>query len=125
MKRFCKIHFTILMILTVLLNGCAKEPNPVTEINNGIQQSVSDLVSYAQNNMIIDTDKQMLIQGAQDCAARADAMTKTYESSLETCHVNQSKLKLERDGLGLIIILLVLFMLRNPLKSIGKKLLGL
>lgn len=114
-----------LLICVLLLSACAKQTNPITEINNGIQQSVSDLVDYAQNNMVMDTDKQYLIQGAKDCAARADAMTKTYEASMATCQANQNKLKLERNGLALIIVLLVVFMFRSSLKSIGKKFLGL
>ena len=111
--------------LTLLLSGCAREPNPITEINNGIQQTANELVDYAKNNMVIDTDKQFLIQGVKDCAARADAMTKTYEASLDTCYANQSKLKLERNGLMLIIVLLVFFIFRSPLKSIAKKFFGL
>lgn len=115
---------TILLTIFFLV-GCAPKTNPITEINEGIQQSVNELVDYAQNNMDIDTDKQFLIEGAKDCAARANAMTKTYEASLDTCYANQSKLKLERNGLMVIIGLLVFFIFRSPLKSIAKKLLGL
>ena len=118
-------RFTILLILTFLLNGCARHSNPITEINDGIQQSVSELTEYANNNMVMDSDKKLLLQGAQDCAARADAMTKTYESSIEACQVNQSKLKLERNGLALIIVLLIIFILRGSLKSILSKFLRL
>ena len=124
--KISKILFVVSIILTLLfLVGCTRTTNPITEINNGIQQSVNELVDYAENNMVIDTDKKMLIQGAKDCAARADAMTKTYESSMDTCYANQSKLKLERNVLLLIIGLLMFFMFRAPLKSIAKKLLGL
>lgn len=114
-----------ILLLIVLLCGCARKTNPVTEINDGIQQSISELTDYANHNMVMDSDKKLLLQGAQDCAARADAMTKTYTESITACETNQSKLKLERNGLGVIIVLLVLFMFRNSLKSIGKKFLGL
>lgn len=106
-----------ILVLTLLLSGCAREPNPITEINNGIQQSAQELVDYAQNNMVIDTDKQMLIQGVKDCAARADAMTKTYEVSMEKCATEKSKLKLERNGLGVILILVVVFMFRGSIRK--------
>lgn len=106
-----------ILVLTLLLSGCAREPNPITEINNGIQQSANELVDYAQNNMVIDTDKQMLIQGVKDCAARADAMTKTYEVSMEKCATEKSKLKLERNGLGVILILVVVFMFRGSIRK--------
>lgn len=106
-----------ILVLTLLLSGCAREPNPITAINNGIQQSANELVDYAQNNMVIDTDKQMLIQGVKDCAARADAMTKTYEVSMEKCATEKSKLKLERNGLGVILILVVGFMFRGSIRK--------
>ena len=105
------------LFLILLLSGCAREPNPITEINNGIQQSAQELVDYAQNNMVIDTDKQMLIQAVKDCAARADAMTKTYEVSMEKCATEKSKLKLERNGLVAILILLVGFMFRESIRK--------
>ena len=108
-----------------MLSGCTRHTNPITEINDGIQQSVSELVDYANNNMLMDADKKLLLEGAKDCAARADAMTKTYETSLTKCETEKNKLKLERNGLIGIIILLVLFMFRKPVKSIVKKLLGL
>lgn len=119
------LHFTILLILTVLLNGCARRPDPVTEINNGIQTSVNELVDYAHNNMIMDADKQLLLQGVKDCAARADAMTKTYAAKMEQCETEQSKLRLERNGLIGILILLIGFMFRGSLKTIARKLFGL
>ena len=113
------------LCLCFLLGGCWNHANPITEINDGIQHSVSELVDYANHNMKIDADKQLLLQGAKDCAARADAMTKTYTTSLDKCEVEKSKLKLERNGLLGIVILLVLWMLKSPLKNIGKKFLGL
>lgn len=105
------------LFLILLLCGCAREQNPITAINNGIQQSANELVDYAQNNMVIDTDKQILIQGVKDCAARADAMTKTYEVSIEKCATEKSKLKLERNGLIGILILLVGFMFRGSIRK--------
>lgn len=128
MKEFIKFVGTVfigLLLTGLLLTGCARDADPITEINNGIQQSVADLVDYAQNNMVMDTDKQFLIQGAKDCAARADAMTKTYEASISKCAAEKSKLKTERNGLGILLILVVLWLLKSPLKNIGKKFLGL
>lgn len=106
-----------ILLLGLVFSGCARKTDPVTEINNGIQQSANELVDYAQNNMVIDTDKQMLIQGVKDCAARADAMTKTYEVSIEKCATEKSKLKLERNGLGVILILVVGFMFRGSIRK--------
>ena len=117
MKRFA--------ILAVLLCGCVSKVDPITEINNGIQQSVSELSEYAHNNMQMDADKKLLLQGAKDCAARADAMTHTYTVAMEKCSTEKSKLKLERNGLFGIVLVLLFIMFRSPLKNIGKKLFGL
>ena len=111
--------------LLLVLTACARDPNPITEINNGIQQSIAELEDYAQNNMIIDADKKLLLQGAKDCAARADAMTSTYNVSIEKCSAEKAKLKLERNGLAGILLLLLFFIFRTQIKSVGKKLFGL
>lgn len=120
-----KTCFVFLLTSTLLLGACARHAEPITEINDNLQQSATELIDYAQNNMEIDIDKQFLINGIKDCAARANAMTQTYAVSIDKCYINNSKLKLERNGLAVIIILLVLFIFKTPLKSVGKKFLGL
>ena len=115
--------FIIFMLMCMC--GCAKSTNPVSDINDGIQQSVTELENYANHNMVMDADKKLLLRGAKDCAARADGMAKTCEANIEKCQTENGKLKIERNGLGGIVILLLLWMLKSPLKSIGKKFLGL
>lgn len=121
MKDFIKFIATVtvgLILFGLLLTGCARDTNPITEINNGIQQSVHDIVDYAENNMIIDTDKKLLLEAMKDCAARADAMTSTYNVSIEKCATEKSKLKLERNILGVILLLLVGFVVYKPIRKI-------
>lgn len=72
------------IFLVMLLAGCAKQ-SPVSEINNGIQEDVAQLVDYAQNNMTIDTEKQLLINGARACASRANDMYKTCAAEIKAC----------------------------------------
>lgn len=120
MKDFIKFIVTMflgLLFVGLLLTGCAREPNPINEINGGIQQSVNELVDYATNNMVMDTDKQFLLQGAKDCAARADAMSKTCAAKIDTCTAEKSKLKLERNGLALIMLLLIGFIVHKPIRK--------
>lgn len=120
MKDFIKFIITIflgLLLVGALLTGCTREPNPINEINDGIQQSVKDLSDYAQNNMVMDTDKQFLLQGAKDCAARADALAKNCKVSIEKCETEKSKLRLERNGLFGILLLLVGFMIYKPVRK--------
>lgn len=120
MKDFIKFIVTVflgLLLVGLLLTGCARESNPINEINSGIQQSVKDLADYATNNMVMDTDKQFLLQGAKDCAARADALAKNCNVSIEKFETEKSKLRLERNGLFGILLLLVGFMIYKPVRK--------
>lgn len=107
-----------LLILCVALSACAKTTNPVTNINDALQQDVAEIINYAQSNMEIDTDKQLLINGLKDCAARAGAMEQTCATVLEKCQIEQNKLKLERNGLFVIIIGLIGFILYRPIRKL-------
>lgn len=94
------------IIMAIALTACAKEPNPITEINDGIQQDVHELVDYANNNMIIDADKKLLLEGAKSCAAKADALTKACEAQISKCEAETDRAKAERNTLALILALL-------------------
>ena len=109
-------HFTKLLVLTLLITGCAKKPDPITTINDGIQQDVAQLVDYAKNNMVMDTDKEFLLKGATDCAARADALTQTCTARIETCEAETGKAKAERNMLALILILLAANAIRKMIR---------
>ena len=93
--------------MLVLLTGCAKQTDPVSVINDGLQQDVAQLIDYANNNMADDTDTKLLITGLKDCAARADAMTKQHETSIKQCQAETSKARAERNTLALVLILIV------------------
>ena len=75
------IGFIIGMALVMLLGGCSRH-TPVSDINNEIQQEVADLVDYANNNMDMDPDKQLLLTGARHCASRANDLTRTCEQTV-------------------------------------------
>ena len=106
-------RFTVLLVLTILLTGCAKDPDPVSTINDGLQQDVAQLIDYANNNMTDDADTKLLITGLKDCAARADAMTTQHDASIKQCQAETSKAKAERNTLALVLILLVAIKLFN------------
>ena len=75
------IGWVFALVLVLLLAGCSRQ-TPVSEINDGIQHDVTELIDYAQNNMTIDSDKQLLINGARNCAMRAADLTKTCEETV-------------------------------------------
>ena len=80
------ISYTILgrviaLVLVALLAGCSRS-TPVSDINNEIHTEVSELVDYAHNNMEMDADKQLLLNGARHCAARANDMARTCDQTI-------------------------------------------
>ena len=58
MKRFCKIHFALLLILTVLLNGCGSQQEPAQTVINFTDNSQLVQVVGDNNNMAATTDVQ-------------------------------------------------------------------
>ena len=102
-----------LLIVAITLAGCAKEPDPVSTINDQLQQDVAQLIDYANNNMADDPDTRLLKSGLKDCAARADAATKQHETSIKQCQAETSKARAERNTLALVLILLVAIKLFN------------
>ena len=92
--------------LALILAGCASKPEPITNINDDIQQGVAELVDYANNNMDIDADKKLLLEGAKNCAAKADALTQACTARIETCEAQTNKAKAERNTLALVLLLL-------------------
>ena len=101
---FCALFF---------ITGCAKQPDPVTTINDQLQQDVAQLIDYANNNMGNDPDTELLKTGLKDCAARATAMDEQHKAQIATCQAETSKARAERNTLALVLILLVATKLFN------------
>lgn len=115
-KTMCAslIFWIIILFVFMLLGGCTRHTiNPVSDINTGIQDDVAQLVDYANNNMVMDSDKQLLLNGAKDCAARADAMAQQCEVGISACEAKTDTAKAERNTLALVLILLVAIKLFN------------
>ena len=101
----CAILVWISLLFCVLaLCACAKKPSPTSEINDGIQQNIGELVDYANNNMVMDADKQLLLQGAKDCAARANAMNRACQVEIANCESVQRALRAERNTVIIILL---------------------
>lgn len=103
----------VLLFGILWLAGCAKHTDPVASINDNIQLSVAELVDYANNNMTMDADKQMLLNGAKDCAFKANALAHQHEAQIKTCEAKTEKAVAERNTLALVLFLLVCIKLFN------------
>lgn len=108
-----------IIALSLILAGCASKPDPVTDINDNIQQGVSELVDYANNNMDMDADKKLLLEGAKNCAAKAETLTKACQAQISQCQSEVSKAKTQRNALALVLVILAgLFVARSFKKII-------
>ena len=104
------ISYTILgwvmaLVLVMLLVGCSRS-TPVSDINHEIQTEVSELVDYANSNMEMDADKQLLLNGARHCAARANDMVRTCDQTVSAYRKETAGWKLATTLMSIIAALL-------------------
>ena len=107
-----------IIFVAILLSGCAGKPDPITDINDNIQQGVSELADYANNNMDMDADKKLLLEGAKNCAAKAETLTKACQAQISQCQSEVSKAKTQRNALALVLIVLAGLFIARSLKKI-------
>ena len=102
----------LMVMIAMSLTGCAKQ-TPVSDINNELQQEVSELVDYANNNMEMDSDKQMLLNGARHCAARANDMERTCAETIKAYKAESAGWKLATTLVSIIAGLLGFLWIRK------------
>lgn len=106
------------LALVFMLFGCAKTPDPIADINDNIQQGVGELADYANNNMDMDADKKLLLEGAKNCAAKAETLTKACQAQISQYKSEVVKAKTERNALALVLIVLAGLFIARSLKKI-------
>ena len=104
------MRFTILLILTVLISGCAK-PTPTENI---IGQHVQ-LVDEALSNPTLSNEAKGALK---TCRAGLLSAQETHQAEISKCDAEKSKLKTERNGLFLAVLLLAGFMLYRPVRKL-------
>ena len=100
------------IFLVMLLAGCSRQ-SPVSDINHDIQDDVAQLVDYANNNMVIDADKQLLINGARACASRANAMEKACTAQITACEKENTTWKLSTAMASLVAMVFLVLWFRK------------
>ena len=108
MIRFCKIHFTILSFLTLLLSGCAKTATQ-TITETALQQ--------------VDSVEQTITAECKTIAvtSQLNALRGTIKSQLSACESEKSELKsdiarwkvISGALFGLLLLLLYIKILRK------------
>lgn len=99
------VTWVAVVFLVMLLCGCTRQ-SPVSDINDEIQQEVVQLVDYANNNMEMDSDKQLLLNGAKHCAARANDMERTCTETIKSYKTEAAGWKLATTLMSIIAGLL-------------------
>lgn len=104
------MRFTILLILTVLTSSCAK-PTPTENI---IGQHVQ-LVDEALSDPTLSNEARGALK---TCRAGLLSVQETHQAEISKCDAEKSKLKTERNGLFLVVLLLAGFMLYRPVRKL-------
>ena len=100
----------ILVVFTTLISGCAK-PTPTENI---IGQHVQ-LVDEALSNPTLSNEAKGALK---TCRAGLLSAQETYQAEISKCDAEKSKLKTERNGLFLVVVLLAGFMLYRPVRKL-------
>ena len=108
-------HFTILLILTVLLNGCAKK-DPVETIIDTHQEHISDVLDYAHNNMEQTKDVVFLENELQSCNIAMTDIKQAYYSRIAACNAKTDYWKLATFGLFIALIGVVFVLIKRLFK---------
>ena len=103
-------RFTIMLILTVLISGCAK-PTPTENI---IGQHVQ-LVDEALSDPALSNEAKSALK---TCRAGLLSAQETHQTEISKCDAEKSKLKTERNGLFLAVLLLAGFILYRPTRKL-------
>lgn len=99
------IGWMIGVFLVMLLAGCSRS-TPHADINHAIQTEVTELVDYANNNMEMDADKQLLLNGARHCASRANDMVHACDQTISAYRKETASWKLATTLMSIIAGLL-------------------
>lgn len=99
------IGWLVGVFLIMALAGCSRS-TPTSEINQQIQDEVAQLVDYANNNMEMDADKQLLINGARHCAMRAGDLEKVCAQTVSAYRTETAAWKLATTLISIIAVFL-------------------
>lgn len=112
MKQFCKTHFTILLISTLLLNGCAKK-DPVETVIDHHSNHIGEVLDYAYNNMEQTKDIIFLENELKSCDLAMIDIKQSYYGQIAACKAKTDYWRLATFGLGMLLIALIVLKLKR------------
>lgn len=98
-------HFTLLLILTVLISGCAKTPTE-SVIDNHIKH-IDETLDYSYNNIAQTQDVIFLQKELKSCKDALIDVKQTYKSEISTCEAKTNYWRLATTGLILALCALI------------------
>lgn len=100
-------HFTILLIVTILLNGCAKTPtqNVIGEHINLVDSALVDL----EKNPDIESAKRSL----KTCRAGLVSAEQSYKAEIATCKAKTDYWRLSSAGLFVALCVAIYLLLKK------------
>ena len=103
MKHFCKIHFSILLILTVLISGCAKK-DPVENIIDNNIGHFNEVINYAKDNFEQTQEVMFLENELESCVIVLEDTKQAYYSQIDLYEGKSDYWRMVSFFLGLIIV---------------------
>lgn len=117
MKHFCKIHFAILLTLTVLLSGCST-PDPVETVIDGHIEHVQQTIDYAKQNFEQIPSVVFLENELERCQAAMVDIKQTYYGQISTCKAKTDYWRMATYASLIVLVGLIFVLIKNVLKVI-------
>jgi PBP1b-binding outer membrane lipoprotein LpoB len=95
-------RFTILLILTFLLNGCAKQ-DPVETIIDQHQEHINEVLDYAYSNIEQTKDVIFLENEILSCSFALVDVKQAYYSRIAACNAKTDYWRLATFGLFVLL----------------------
>lgn len=108
-------RFTILLIFTVLLSGCANK-DPVDNIVDNHANHIGEVLDYAHNNINQTADVMFLEGELKSCQLVLLDVKESHHSVVEGYEAKISYWKLMAGSLGMAILLLLGILIKRWLR---------
>lgn len=110
-------HFTILLLLTVLISGCTK-PDPVETVIDGHIEHVQQTIDYAKQNFEQIPSVVFLENELEHCKAAMVDIKQAYYGQISTCKAKTDYWRMATCASLIALVGLIFVLIRNMLKVI-------